>query len=36
VVADYQEELEKAWVEELRKRYPVKINKDVLQTVNNH
>jgi peptidyl-prolyl cis-trans isomerase SurA len=36
VVADYQEELEKAWVEELRKRYPVKINKDVLQTVNKH
>ena len=36
VVADYQEELEKAWVEELRKRYPVRINKEVLQTVNKH
>ena len=36
VVADYQEELEKAWVEELRKRYSVVVNKDVLQTVNKH
>lgn len=36
VVADYQEELEKAWVEELRKRYPVEVNKAVLQTVNKH
>jgi peptidyl-prolyl cis-trans isomerase SurA len=36
VVADYQEELEKAWVEELRKRYPVQVNKEVLRTVNNH
>ena len=36
VVADYQEELEKAWVEDLRKRYSVVVNKDVLQTVNKH
>ena len=36
VVSDYQEELEKAWVEELRKRYPVQVNKEVLQTVNKH
>ena len=36
VVADYQEELEKAWVKELRKRYSVVVNKDVLQTVNKH
>ena len=36
VVADYQEELEKAWVEELRKRYSVVVNKEVLQTVNKH
>ena len=36
VVADYQEELEKAWVEELRKRYTVVVNKEVLQTVNKH
>ena len=36
VVADYQEELEKAWVEKLRKKYPVVVNKEVLATVNNH
>ena len=36
VVADYQEELEKAWVAELRKKYPVTVNKDVLATVNKH
>ena len=36
VVADYQEELEKAWVEDLRKRYSVVVNKEVLQTVNKH
>ncbi len=36
VVADYQDELEKAWVAELRKRYPVVINKEVVATVNKH
>lgn len=36
VTADYQEELEKAWVEELRKKYEVIIYPDVLSTVNNH
>ncbi len=36
VVADYQEELEKEWVAELRKKYPVTIDKIVLATVNNH
>jgi len=36
VTADYQDELEKAWVSELRKKYPVVVNKDVLKTVNNH
>jgi len=36
VVADYQDELEKAWVKELRKKYPVTIDKDVLKTVNKH
>ena len=36
VTADYQEELEKSWVEELRRRYPVEIYKDVLSTVNKH
>ena len=36
VQADYQETLEKEWVERLRARYPYTINKDVLSTVNNH
>ncbi|MCD8306599.1 MAG: peptidylprolyl isomerase [Prevotella sp.] len=36
VVADYQETLEKAWVAELRKKYPVEVDPDVLATVNNH
>lgn len=30
-VADYQDFLEKQWVEDLRKEYPVKINEDVLK-----
>lgn len=32
-VADYQDFLEKQWVEDLRKQYPVKINEDVLKTL---
>lgn len=36
VVADYQDALEKKWVEELRKRIPVVVNKDVVATVNKH
>lgn len=36
LVADYQEFLEKQWVEQLRKRYQVVVNNDVLATVNNH
>ena len=36
VVADYQDMLEKAWVYDLRQRYTVSVNKDVLKTVNNH
>lgn len=36
VTADYQDELEKEWVAELRKKYTVVVNKDVLATVNNH
>ncbi len=36
VTADYQELLEKAWVDELRKKYTVVVNKDVLATVNKH
>ena len=33
VVADFQSELEKAWVGELRKKYPVKVNKEVLKHI---
>ncbi len=36
VVADYQEELEKEWVSDLRKKYPVEVDKAVLATVNKH
>lgn len=36
VTADYQNQLEQQWVAELRKKYPVVINQDVLKTVNNH
>lgn len=36
VLADYQEELEKAWVATLRKKYSVVVNKDVVKTVNKH
>ena len=34
VTADYQTYLEKVWVENLNKKYPVEINEDVLKTVN--
>ncbi|MFH0893952.1 MAG: peptidylprolyl isomerase [Bacteroidota bacterium] len=33
VTADYQNFLEKRWVDELRKKYPVVVNKDVLQSI---
>ena len=36
VVSDYQNELEKKWIEELREKYPVEIDKEVLATVNKH
>jgi peptidyl-prolyl cis-trans isomerase SurA len=36
VVADYQDVLEKAWVEKLRKKYRIEIYRDVLDTVNKH
>lgn len=36
VVADYQDELEKQWVERLRKQYAVTVNRSVLATVNKH
>ena len=36
VVADYQEYLEKQWIADLRKQYPVVLNEEVLATVNKH
>jgi len=36
VVADYQEELERLWVAELRKKYTFTVNEDVLKTVNSN
>lgn len=36
VTADYQDALEKEWVAQLRKKYSVVVNKDVLATVNKH
>ncbi len=36
VTADYQDQLEKEWVAELRRKYAVTVNKEVLKTVNKH
>ncbi len=36
VTTDYQNELEKQWIESLRAKYPVEIFDDVLSTVNKH
>lgn len=36
VLTDYQDALEKEWVEYLRKKYPVYVDKNVLATVNKH
>ena len=36
VVTDVQNQLEQEWVAQLRRRYPVKINQTVLNTVNKH
>lgn len=36
IVADYQQACDAKFVEELRKRYAVEVDKEVLKTVNNH
>jgi len=36
VVEDYQNSLERSWVDSLRRRYPVIIHQEVLKTVNKH
>ena len=33
VTADYQNDLEKTWIEQLRKKYPYQVNEQVLSTV---
>ena len=33
VTSDYQDELEKVWLSKLKKKYPAKINKNVLKLV---
>ena len=36
VLADYQDMLEKEWVANLRKKYTVWVDENVLKTVNKH
>lgn len=36
VVSDYQMAKEREWVEQLRQKYPITVNQEVLNTVNNH
>ena len=36
VTADLQDELERLWVADLRKRYSFSVNEEVLKTVNKH
>lgn len=36
VTADLQDEMERLWVADLRKKYPVTVNDEVLKTVNQH
>jgi len=36
VIADLQDKLEQYWVKDLRERYPVVINTEILKTVNKH
>lgn len=36
IVADYQDELEKQWISSLKKKYPVKVNDDILKKLVKH
>jgi peptidyl-prolyl cis-trans isomerase SurA len=36
VVSDYQDVLEKTWVQQLRKKYPVRVNEKVLKKLQNY
>jgi peptidyl-prolyl cis-trans isomerase SurA len=33
VISDYQDSIDKKWIAELRKKYPVKVNEDVLKSI---
>jgi len=33
VVSDYQDSIDKKWIAELKKKYPVKVNEEVLKTI---
>lgn len=33
VISDYQDYLEQKWIKQLKKKYPVKVNKEVLETI---
>ena len=36
VTADLQDELERLWVADLRKKYPVTVHEEIIKTVNKH
>jgi peptidyl-prolyl cis-trans isomerase SurA len=33
VVSDFQDDMDKKWIAELKKKYPVKVNEDVLKNI---
>lgn len=35
VVSDFQDDMDKKWIAQLKKKYPVKVNEDVLKSISN-
>jgi peptidyl-prolyl cis-trans isomerase SurA len=33
VVSDFQDSIDKKWIAELKKKYPLKVNEEVLKTI---
>ena len=33
IISDYQDTIDKKWIAELKKKYPVKLNEDVLKNI---